>query len=108
MPQTRWPPSLGDYVLATRWSDGNPGDPWAIGFYHGRTNKGHHLVIDTDGTNFRPGGFDRVDKITEEVGRLIVENAGLIEKANQSVWFWRWHPDQLRELAQKMGEINGK
>lgn len=25
-------PEKGDYVLGTKWHDGNPGDPWAVGF----------------------------------------------------------------------------
>lgn len=49
----------GDYVLATKWSDGSPQDQWAIGLYDGLT--GHkparHLVVDSNGSSSGLAGF---------------------------------------------------
>lgn len=57
----------GDYVLATKWHDGDPGDAWAIGFYAGQKG-GRHFVVDGNGQQIRHNGYRRVGCITEEVG----------------------------------------
>jgi len=51
----------GDYVLATKYSDGDPLDHWAVGFYDGTTEhmRPRHHVIDGDGQRFRVNGFRR-------------------------------------------------
>ena len=50
------PLKKGDYVLATKFSDGNPADNWCVGFYDrketfGSTNHPdvRHFVVDGDG-----------------------------------------------------------
>lgn len=45
-------PPLGAYVLATKYADGDPGDPWALGFYNGEKN-GRHYVLDGNSYNIR-------------------------------------------------------
>lgn len=70
--------SIGDYVLATKYADGDPGDHWALGFYAGPlegTDKGlfvRHMVVDREGRNFRGNGFRRVGRIREDVGRWLL------------------------------------
>ena len=71
----------GDYVLATKYADGDPGDPWGIGFYD-REEHGRHFILDGKGENIRAGGFRRAGKITEEFGAwLLLEAARVLEKS---------------------------
>ena len=63
--------NIGDYVLATKWGDGDPGDQFAIGFYAGTlasVTTVRHMVQDTDGKQFRGNGFRRCESITQEEG----------------------------------------
>jgi hypothetical protein len=69
-------PKAGDYVLATKYSDGDPGDNWALGFYTGSdTLSGtslRHYVKDAAGNNIRGNGFRRVARIRKDVGRWLL------------------------------------
>ena len=82
----------GDYVLATKYSDGDPGDHWVIGFFAGLTathyNPPRYDVVDGDGKQFRGNGFRRVKKISHERGRWMLEHAQQIEDGSRSVWWW--------------------
>ena len=62
----------GDYVLATKYSDGDPCDQWAVGFYSGPTPSDRHMVVDADGNQFRPGGFRRCEPITGDMGAWLL------------------------------------
>ena len=84
-------PEVGDYVLATKYGDGDPQDHWCIGFYDGLTNamKYDHPrydVLDGDGKNFRGNGFRRIKKITHERGSWMLNHAKEIELSGKSVW----------------------
>jgi hypothetical protein len=81
-------PTIGDYVLATKYSDGDPGDHWCIGFYAGPTshNPPRHDVVDSEGRSFRGNGFRRIKKITPERGAWMLERARFIEMTDCSVW----------------------
>jgi hypothetical protein len=78
-------PAIGDYVLATKWSDGDPGDPWALGFYAGELEMGNdrceikmaprHLVNNSAGQSIRPGGYRRVARIRKDVGAWLLNVA---------------------------------
>jgi len=79
----------GDYVLATKYSDGDPQDQWAVGFFVGmlpRSNR--YQVVDADGKLFRGNGFRRAKKIRKERGRWLVEHMADIESSGRSVWWW--------------------
>ena len=77
----------GDYVLATKYSDGDPQDQWSIGFYdHFEPNRERHYVVDTDGKQFRGNGFRRAQKISEARGRFMLTHAKSIEMSGRSVW----------------------
>ena len=83
----------GNYVLATKWSDGDPQDPWAIGSYDGLTGitengKGRHLVVDNNSKQFRPGGFRRVKKIKPEVSAWLLAHKDQIEMSTFSMYGW--------------------
>jgi hypothetical protein len=65
----------GDYVLASKYDDGDPGDHYCVGFYagvydhHGQTR---HLVNDADGKPFRANGFRRCEPVTKEEGEAMI------------------------------------
>lgn len=71
-------PVVGDYVLATKWDDGDPGDHWALGFYNGE-REGRHYVLDGTGQNLRANGFRRVARIRKDVGKWLLEIAPHLE-----------------------------
>lgn len=71
--------SLGDYVLATKYSDCDPGDPWRVGYVvriitdkRGET----YIVGNHDGTwnDFRE--YNHCRKITPEQGWAWIEANG--------------------------------
>lgn len=78
-------PAVGDYVLATKYSDGDPGDPWALGFYAGELDMGNtrcdikvaprYLVNNSVGLSIRPGGYRRVARIRKDVGAWLLNVA---------------------------------
>lgn len=82
----------GDYVLATKYIDGDPRDQWAIGFYAGITAPHYtpprHDVVDCDGKQFRGNGFRRVQKISAARGEWMLERASEISEGTRSVWWW--------------------
>ena len=94
----------GDYVLATKYRDGDSHDHFAVGFFDGmlidNNGKitGRYLVVDEDGVKFRAGGFRRCEKISKDIGNLLVLGIPLVEQGCASVWYWRYHPQQLKEL----------
>ena len=65
----------GDYVVATKWSDGDLGDQYCVGFYDKAILDGdRHLVLDApEGNQFRNNGFRRVQKITHDQGVFIIK-----------------------------------
>lgn len=87
---------VGDYVLATKFGDGDPQDHWAIGFYAGVTAPHYDPprfdVVDNEGRQFRGNGFRRVEKITRERGEWMLKHARLIELSSKSVWYFATCP----------------
>lgn len=62
----------GDYVVATKWADGGLSDHWCVGVYDCEKG-GRHFVKDANGKQFRFNGFRRVQKITPEESRWLLE-----------------------------------
>ena len=84
-------PTVGDYVLATKYGDGDPQDHWCIGFYAGLTNSAkydppRYDVVDGNGRNFRGNGFRRVEVINRKRGEWMLKHARDIELSGISVW----------------------
>lgn len=72
----------GDYVLATKYGDGDPQDEWAVGFFSGTLPKAggdRFLVSNGEGILFRANGFRRVKKISAKRGRWILDHKHAID-----------------------------
>jgi hypothetical protein len=85
-------PEKGDYVLATKYSDGDPHDPWCIGFYD-CFERERHFVVDLDGRTFRARGFRRAKKISKERGDWILSQKEYDLKFSG---FSMWHFARMR------------
>lgn len=93
------PPVPGDYVLASKYNDGDPGDQWSVGFFYGfleKVTSDRYMVIDNDGNQFRGNGFRRCRKISTKRGRWLVERATrindlMLRGCRRSIWGWaKW------------------
>ena len=93
----------GDYVLATKYSDGDPQDHFVVGFFDGMLKKGsseryhRYNVVDGEGRLFRGNGFRRCEKISNRVGTILVDNMSFIEQGSCSVWYWRRNVKKLED-----------
>lgn len=77
-----------DYILATKYSDGDPNDPWEVGFYAGEMYYGmpgngkasiRYFVKDSSGKVGRMNGYRRIKKLTCEQGQSILDEADNID-----------------------------
>lgn len=80
--------TVNDYVLGTKYSDGDPQDPWYVGFYNS-TTKNRFILINELRKNIRPSGFRRAEKISKIRGEFILNNKKNIENNNRSLWYWK-------------------
>ncbi len=81
----------GDYVVATKYHDGDPGDHFVVGWYDEPliyTDEVRHQVVNHVGEQYRGNGFRRAQKISEARGRWLVERMHEIEISGRSVWAW--------------------
>lgn len=87
-------PEIGDYVLATKYEDGDPGDHFAVGYlkeiidHYGQRR---YIVVDNDGNRYRYNGFRRCEKITDELGRWLIKHFPEMEQTK----FWYDDDDQM-------------
>jgi hypothetical protein len=78
----------GDYVLATKWHDGDPQDAWCIGFFDQMQGE-RFIVVDGEGKRFRYNGFRRAEAVTQQQGEWLLKNARLIETTDNGLWdYW--------------------
>lgn len=67
----------GDYVLATKFDDGDPCDHFVVGFFSHYLEYGEgatrYQIVDSKGNLFRGNGFRRAQKITKEEGQKMLE-----------------------------------
>jgi hypothetical protein len=90
----------GDYVVATKYKDGDPGDHFCVGFYDRALDYDHvrHLVVDGDGKQFRNNGFRRVARVGKQRGEWMVRHLALIEQLQDRYSVWHWYRAPWREL----------
>ena len=88
-------------MLATKYSDGDPGDHFAIGYYNGSYDhhgQVRHLVVDSEGKSFRANGFRRVATIGTNRGNWMVQNLHHIEAMRDRFSVWHWYRASWVEL----------
>lgn len=77
----------GDYVVATKYKDGDPRDAFCVGFFESMLFE-RFIIINDNGEKFRANGFRRAKKVRADVGAKIVSNIKQIELSGRSVWSW--------------------
>lgn len=81
----------GDYVLATKWSDGDPQDHWCVGFFKAMSGD-RFDIVDDNGDLFRGNGFRRCKKISKRRGDFLLSKKSEIEACGKSLWWWLRQP----------------
>ena len=80
----------GDYVIATKFDDGDIHDHWCVGIYDhlmDQYDPPRHHIVDGCGNPFRNNGFRRCEKIESAVGEKLVEMMPLIDTYSDGcVW----------------------
>jgi hypothetical protein len=78
----------GSYVLGTKYSDGDPGDAWGVGYYLesfrlSPDGDQRHRIVGNDGSYlYGPKGFKVIRSgLSPDVGRWLVENAAALERS---------------------------
>lgn len=78
----------GSYVLGTKYTDGDPGDAWGVGYYlesfhFGDRAQIRHRVVGNDGAYlYGPKGFKIIRSgLASDVGRWLVENSAALERS---------------------------
>lgn len=91
---------VGDYVLATKYGDGDPCDHFFVGFVSEYTHHGRYLIVDNEGVNQRANGFRRVERLTADEGRKLVELMPSIgDRDGPSLW---WHLSNIRGIGREI------
>lgn len=96
------PLEKGDYVVACKYSDGDPQDGWCVGFLD-RTEDTpmwgiRHFVVDEDGMSFRHNGWRAARRISTARGKFLLDNMKWIQHGSLSVWhFLRVKMDGLTD-----------
>jgi len=93
----------GDYVVATKYSDGDPGDHFCVGFFRDMTahDEPRYNIVNSDGELFRGNGFRRAQKISKEVGEMIISNCDGVERSGVSIWRWvRQFKKEMKNASQ--------
>lgn len=89
---------IGDYVLATKYDDGDPCDHFCVRFVQSflvyRTGEIRFNVVDSEGKPFRGNGFRKARKITPDGGITLLERFPKIGNVlGKSLW---WHLKDIR------------
>lgn len=92
------------YVLATKFSDGDPADAWCVGYYLRKRPCDRHAVGNADGGTgphgFRFSGYAHIGRIDKELGNWLMANCAALEKAPAgTVNLWKLREARLEYLA---------
>lgn len=96
---------VGDYVLATKYSDGDIRDQYAVGLVSEILDDRYVVVVDGNGTSLCAGGFRYAKRITKEECDLLLTALPLFELFGSPPTVWRHLTDirnQLREIQARM------
>lgn len=98
---------LYDYVFATKYSDGSPGDPYCVGYLvdidDSSTPTRYH-VADAQGVRFRANGFRRVKAVSYDIGAQMLQlKAGM----SHTVSLWKVLAD-LQNQKLNPPEVEGE
>lgn len=100
---------IGDYVLATKYTDGDPMDHFCVGFFSGmlvdRTGipTERYLVANGRGVTLRASGFRRCERIQKKTGKILVDAFPFIgDRPGRSIWYWRRHIKELQEFVKSV------
>ncbi len=91
----------GDYVLATKYSDGDPMDQWCVGFFKETLyyDPIRYLVVNDQGQPFRANGFRRVERLSADEGKWILDHKDDISCPVSVGSLWDWLDKAREELA---------
>jgi hypothetical protein len=67
----------GDYVIATKFCDGDPDDQWCVGFYDHSEDIGvttRYFVVDSKDKQTRANGYRKIKVISRATGEWILEH----------------------------------
>ncbi len=95
----------GDYVLATQFADGRPGDQWRVGFYSHSDVSGKYVMVKKDSAATPMTSFLRAEKITEERGEWLIRHAEKIQLNGRSLWWFVRYPMQRNFEDQKQRKV---
>jgi hypothetical protein len=104
----------GDYVFATKYSDGDPLDGYAIGYFDSMLDKGptdqRFMVVDSAGKQFRFNGFRRCERVSEELGHWLVLWRPAFEKlsAIEPINVWGFRRKTARTALERWATDEGK
>lgn len=101
------PLEKGDYVLATKYRDGDPHDGWALGFYDSMLPKiggDRFMVVNSEGKQYRGNGFRRCERVSDELGDWIFANRIAIEALTRiaPINMWRFRFAKSRAQLEAM------
>ena len=99
-------PVVGDYVLATKYEDGDPGDPWAVGYYLGQHDFHgtiRYLVGDhVGGDSFRRDGYIKIGLIDRDFGNWLMSAAKILEQSpGGTINLWSMQENTVRSQTNK-------
>jgi hypothetical protein len=84
------PVKVGDYVLATKYTDGDPCDHFCVGYVDRmliQYNPSRYHVVDGQGQPFRGNGFRRAEQISEKEGiKLLAIFPDIANVPGRSLW----------------------
>ena len=104
----------GDYVLATKYGDGDPFDGYAVGFFDAmlpKVSEDRFMVVNGEGQQYRGNGFRRCERITEELGSWIVRHRIAIEALSSvdpvNIWRFKYGGERERQALERWADDEG-
>ena len=100
----------GDYVLATKYADGDPRDHFCVGFLRETLAEPsapavRYLVDDGKGQLSRLNGFRRCERISQRAGAALCAAMPIIgDRQGKSVWWWRRRVKAMERLVSENAE----